>query len=81
MVALARRRDRHALVEAGLLVAHVALFVVGPFLVLPPLQAALFVVVTQAVFGFYLGSASSPTTWGCRPWPPATSRGSSGARS
>jgi fatty acid desaturase len=55
VVALARRRDGHALVEAGLLVAHVALFVVGPFLVLPPLQAALFVVVTQAVFGFYLG--------------------------
>jgi len=53
--ALARRRDRPALVEAGLLVAHVGLFVVAPFLVLPPLQAALFVVVTQAVFGFYLG--------------------------
>jgi len=55
MLALVRRRDRGALVEAGLLVAHGALFFVAPFLVLPPVRAALFVVVTQALFGFYLG--------------------------
>ncbi|HVC67743.1 MAG TPA: acyl-CoA desaturase [Acidimicrobiales bacterium] len=53
--ALVRRRDRPALVEAVLLVVHAALFFVAPFLVLAPLKAALFVVVTQALFGFYLG--------------------------
>jgi len=53
--ALARRRDRSALVEATLLVAHVALFFVAPFLVLSPARAILFVAVTQAAYGFYLG--------------------------
>ena len=57
IVALTRRRDRPALVEAGLLVGHAALFFVAPFLVLPPLRAALFVLVTQVVFGFYLGAS------------------------
>jgi len=55
IVALVRRRDRPALVEAALLVGHAALFFVAPFLVLPPLRAVLFVVVTQSLFGFYLG--------------------------
>ena len=53
--ALVHRRDRGVLVESGLLAAHVALFVVAPFLVLAPARAALFVVVTQGLFGFYLG--------------------------
>jgi len=55
IMALVRRRDRPALVEAALLVVHAALFFVAPFLVLPPVRAALFVVVTQSLFGFYLG--------------------------
>ncbi len=55
IAALVRRRDRPALVEAGLLIGHVGLFFVAPFLVLAPVRAVLFVVVTQALFGFYLG--------------------------
>ncbi len=38
-----------------MLVAHVALFFVAPFLVLSPARAILFVAVTQAAYGFYLG--------------------------
>jgi len=57
IVALIRRRDRPALVEAGLLVGHAALFFVAPFLILPPVRAALFVLVTQSLFGFYLGAS------------------------
>jgi fatty acid desaturase len=55
IVSLVRRRDRSAILEAGLLVVHAALFFVAPFLVLPPLRAVLFVVITQSLFGFYLG--------------------------
>jgi len=57
VVALVRRRDRSALVEAGLLVGHAALFFVAPFLILPPIRAALFVLITQLLFGFYLGAS------------------------
>ena len=52
---LVRRRDRGALVEAGLLLGHAALFFVAPFLVMGVWQAIVFVLVTQTAFGFYLG--------------------------
>jgi fatty acid desaturase len=55
VVALSRRRDGATLVEAGLLVAHLLLFFVAPFLLLSPLHALVFVVITQSLFGFYLG--------------------------
>lgn len=55
VVALAHRRDRGALVEAGLLVAHGGRFFVAPFLLLSPLRALVFIAVTQSLFGFYLG--------------------------
>ena len=54
-IALVRRRDRAALVEAGLLAVHVAVFFVAPFLVLSPVRAVAFIAVTQSLFGFYLG--------------------------
>jgi fatty acid desaturase len=53
--ALARRRDRAALVEAGLLTVHLSVFFVAPFLLLSPIRAVVFIAVTQSLFGFYLG--------------------------
>ena len=58
--ALAQRRDRAALVESGLLVVHAGIFFVSPFLVLSPLRAVAFIVVSQALFGFYLGASFLP---------------------
>ena len=55
-VAVARRRDRGAVVEAVLLVAHAAVFFGGPFLVLSPVRALAFIAVSQGLFGFYLGA-------------------------
>ncbi|MGO8873003.1 MAG: fatty acid desaturase family protein [Acidimicrobiales bacterium] len=55
VLALARRRDRAALGEAGLLALHVAIFFVAPFLLLSPGRAVACIAVTQALFGFYLG--------------------------
>ncbi len=54
-ISLARRRDRAVVAEIGLLVVHALLFFVAPFLVLSPLRAVLFILVTQALLGFYLG--------------------------
>ncbi len=54
---LARRRDRAALVELGLLVIHGIIFFIAPFLILSPLRAVIFIVIMQALFGFYLGSS------------------------
>ncbi len=53
--ALARRRDRTALVEIALLVVHTGIFFVAPFLILSPVRAVAFIVVSQSLFGFYLG--------------------------
>ena len=53
--ALLVRRDRGAVLEATLLGAHAAIFFVAPFLILSPARAVVFVVVAQALFGFYLG--------------------------
>ena len=58
--ALVRRRDVGVLVESGLLAAHVALFFVAPFLVLSPVRAVAFIVVSQMLFGFYLGASFLP---------------------
>ncbi len=54
-ISLARRRDRAVAGEVGLLTVHALLFFVAPFLVLSPLRAVGFILVTQALFGFYLG--------------------------
>jgi fatty acid desaturase len=55
VIALAGRRDRKALIESGLLAAHVGVFFVAPFLLLSPLRAVAFVAISQSLFGFYLG--------------------------
>ena len=55
IIDLVRRRDRSTVAEAGLLVVHMALFFVAPFLLMGLWQAIVFVVVTQTAFGFYLG--------------------------
>ena len=55
VISLTRRRDRGALIESVLLALHVLLFFVAPFLLLSPLRALGFILVTQALFGFYLG--------------------------
>ena len=52
---LIRRHDRGALLEAGLLAVHAAVFFVAPFLLLSPLRAVVFIVLTQCLLGFYLG--------------------------
>lgn len=55
--ALAARRDRAAILEAALLAMHAGIFFVAPFLLLQPVRAVAFIVVTQALFGFYLGAS------------------------
>jgi fatty acid desaturase len=57
ILSLARRRDRAALLEAGLLTVHGAIFFVAPFLILSPLRAAAFILISQSLFGFYLGAS------------------------
>jgi len=57
VAALARRRDRGALLEASFLAVHVLVFFVAPFLLLSPLRAAVFVIMTQSLLGFYLGAS------------------------
>jgi fatty acid desaturase len=52
---LVRRRDRTALVESGLLLVHGFIFFVVPFLLFAPIRAVAFILITQALFGFYLG--------------------------
>jgi fatty acid desaturase len=58
--ALLRRRDRAALIESMLLAFHLLVFFVGPFLILSPVRAVAFVVVSQTLFGFYLGASFLP---------------------
>jgi len=57
VIAIARRRDRGAVLEGALLLAHAAMFFVAPFLILSPLRALCFIAVTQSLFGFYLGAS------------------------
>ena len=54
---LSRRRDRAAILEVGLLAVHAGLFFVAPFLILSPLRAVAFIVISQSLFGFYLGAS------------------------
>jgi len=58
--ALVRRRDAGVLAESALLTLHVGLFFVAPFLVLSPIRALAFIVVSQMLFGFYLGASFLP---------------------
>lgn len=57
---LARRRDRSAVVETVLLVAHLAIYATVVFWVLPPLRAVAFIAVQQSLFGLYLGASFAP---------------------
>jgi len=54
---LSGRRDRGALLEAGLLAIHAGIFFVAPFLILSPVRAVAFIVISQSLFGFYLGAS------------------------
>lgn len=58
--ALARRGLRHRLWEAALLGLHVVAYLTAVLLVLPPVKAAVFVIVQQALFGLYLGCSFAP---------------------
>ena len=49
--ALALRRDRAALVESGLLALHAGIFFVAPFLVLSPVRAVAFIVISATNCG------------------------------
>ena len=57
---LSRRRVTAKLLEGGLLIGHVVLYLAAVFLVLSPLQAVVFIVIQQGVFGVYLGCAFAP---------------------
>src|SRR5664280_2827701 len=57
IVSLARRRDRAAPVESGLLAVHGGIFFGAPFLILSPARAVVFIAITQSLFGFYLGTS------------------------
>jgi fatty acid desaturase len=58
--AIVRGSGRATVVEALLLVLHAAGYVAALVLVLSPLQAAVFVVVQQGLFGLYLGCSFAP---------------------
>lgn len=57
ITALTRRRDKAAILESGLVAVHLAVFLGAPFLVLAPIWAVAFVLLTQTLFGFYLGTS------------------------
>jgi fatty acid desaturase len=57
---LFRRRDRSALTEGLLLVAHVACYLAVVLWVLPPTKAIAFIAVHQAAFSLYLGCSFAP---------------------
>jgi fatty acid desaturase len=52
---LTKRRDRSAVIEGALLVAHTAVYLTTVFWVLSPLRALVFIVIHQGLFGLYLG--------------------------
>ena len=58
--AIVRGSGRASTVEGLLLLAHVAGYLTALVLVMSPLQAVLFVVVQQGLFGLYLGCAFAP---------------------
>jgi len=51
---------RHRVWEATLLAVHFAAYLGVVFLVLPPVKAAVFILVQQGLFGFYLGCSFAP---------------------
>jgi fatty acid desaturase len=58
--ALAGRSARNRLAESALLAAHIAGYLAIVFVVLPPVKAVVFIVVSQGLFGLYLGSSFAP---------------------
>jgi fatty acid desaturase len=58
--AIVRDTGRATVVEALLLLLHIVGYVTALFLVLSPLQAAVFVLVQQGLFGLYLGCSFAP---------------------
>ena len=57
---VARPGCRHRAWEATLLTVHFATYLGAVFFVLPPVKAAVFVLVQQGVLGFYLGCSFAP---------------------
>jgi fatty acid desaturase len=58
--AIVRDTGRATVVEALLLLLHIVGYLTALFLVLSPLQAAVFIVVQQGLFGLYLGCSFAP---------------------
>ncbi|MGI5218438.1 fatty acid desaturase family protein [Nocardia sp. CA-290969] len=58
--ALVQRSIPRRRLEAGTLLAHAAGYLALVFVVLPPLQALVFIVVHQGLFGLYMGSTFAP---------------------
>jgi fatty acid desaturase len=58
--AIVRDTGRATVVEALLLLLHFVGYVTALFLVLSPLQAAVFVLIQQGLFGLYLGCSFAP---------------------
>lgn len=61
-----RSHNRHMPVEAALLSAHFALYATVVILVLSPIQAIIFVLMQQGLFGVYMGSIIAPNHKGMR---------------
>lgn len=57
---LLRKKDKHRLIEAVLLTLHHILYFGMLFFCLNPWQALIFLVIHQALFGVFLGSAFAP---------------------
>jgi fatty acid desaturase len=60
MRALLGRSGKARWAETGLLAVHIGGFLTAVFVVLSPLQAVVFLVVQQGLFGVYLGSSFAP---------------------
>jgi fatty acid desaturase len=58
--ALTSQGSRHRSWEAALLAVHVAGYLTVVLLVLPPVKAAVFILVQQGLFGLYLGCSFAP---------------------
>jgi fatty acid desaturase len=60
MRALLGRSGKARWADAGLLVVHIGGYLTAVFVVLSPLQAVVFLIVQQGLFGVYLGSSFAP---------------------
>jgi fatty acid desaturase len=58
--AVLRREVKSVRLEAALLAAHIATYLAVVFLVLPPLQAVVFIAVHQGLWGVYMGCSFAP---------------------